>query len=104
VVDVGHMSKRAIFTDPEVDPMKISNFFEIFFSSKMFKNDVLSTRKLSGNIRNDIWHPSSTVQGYKLALIGFPPVCSLTCCERHQNIHFFVGPKYALKLQNVNFI
>ena len=45
VVDVGHVSKRAIFRDPEVDPMKISNFFEIFFSSKMVKNDVYGSRK-----------------------------------------------------------
>ena len=68
VVDVGHVSKRAIFRDPEVDPMKISNFFEIFFSSKMVKNDVLGLESILGFNRYIIWGQSRTAQGYKLFL------------------------------------
>ena len=50
VVAVSHVSNGVIFTDHEVDPMKISNFFEILFSSKMTKNDVFDSRKYLGII------------------------------------------------------
>ena len=45
VAAVSHVSNGVIFQDPEVDLMKISNFFEIFFSSKIFKNDAYGSRK-----------------------------------------------------------
>ena len=65
---MSHVSNRVIFTDHEVDPMKISNFFEIFFSSKMVKNDVLGLESILGFNRYIIWGQSRTAQGYKLAL------------------------------------
>ena len=66
VVDVGHVSKRAIFTDPEVDgPHENLKFFRIFFfSSKMVKNDVLGLESILGFNRYIIWGQSRTAQGY----------------------------------------